>query len=177
MKWLVILFLSIGQQLCSAQIFSTINAKVEFVSEAPLEIIAASSDQLLGVLDMEEKIFAFKLFVKSFEGFNNALQQSHFYENYMEVDEFPIATFKGKVLEDLTIDRVEYRAKGTLTIHGVQVEKIINIVININEKEVAFKANLPVLLEEFDIDLPRIVYQKIAEEIDVKIEGILRLKE
>ena len=65
-------------------IYATNDGLVHFVSDAPLEIIEAESDQMQGLIDLDKKVFAFKLYIKSFEGFNNPLQQVHFYENYME---------------------------------------------------------------------------------------------
>ena len=172
----MLLILFSGAKL-SAQIYSCVDGKVSFISEAPLEIIKASSNQLQGVLDLDNKTFAFKIFIKSFEGFNSSLQQEHFYENYMEVADFPISTFKGKVLENFTPGQSKYRAKGILNIHGVEVERIIDVTLNLDQKSVDFYATCIIPLVDHEISLPRIVYQKIAEEILVSIEGTLNLRE
>lgn len=168
------LFLS---QLCVGQIYATNDGRVHFISDAPLEIIEATSDEMQGLVDVEKKIFAFKLYIKSFSGFNSPLQQVHFYENYMEVNDFPIATFKGKILEPIQSGKAVYRAKGMLEIHGQSVERIIEVELNINDEQIAYTSVFLVPLIDHDIDLPQIVYQKIAENIDVTVDGVMPLRE
>ena len=175
-KMLVFIFLLNCLQ-SPAQLFSTIDGSVHFISNAPLEIIEANSTQLQGLLDLDKKSFAFKIYIRSFEGFNSPLQQVHFYENYMEVKDYPEAVFKGKILESLHEGKGKYRAKGILTIHGESVERIINLELNITENTIFFSTNFLVPLEDHEIDLPRIVYQKIAEEIKVEVTGKLAIRE
>jgi hypothetical protein len=175
-KMLVFIFLLYCLQ-SSAQLFSTIDGSVHFISDAPLEIIEANSMQLQGLLDLDKKSFAFKIYIKSFEGFNSPLQQVHFYENYMEVKDYPEAVFKGKILESLHEGKGKYRAKGILMIHGESVERIINLELDITENTIFFTTFFLVPLEDHEIDLPRIVYQKIAEEIKVEVSGKLILRE
>ena len=73
--------------------------KVQFTSEAPLELIKASSDKLKGAIDTAKKTFAFAVEISSFKGFNGDLQREHFHENYIETGKFPTATFSGKFIE------------------------------------------------------------------------------
>ena len=177
MKEFVFIFSMFLSLICHGQVFSSNNGNVDFISNAPLEIIRAHSDQLQGVLDVDEKYFAFKLYVKSFDGFNSTLQRVHFFENYLEVNSFPLAIFKGKILEGLEKGKGKYRAKGILEIHGVKVERIIDVEINISDNSVAFSTSFLVPLVDHNIDLPRIVFQKIAEEIKVNVQGAMMLKE
>ncbi len=159
------------------QIYTTNDGLVRFVSEAPLEIIQAKSNQVQGLIDLEKNVFAFKLYIKSFEGFNNPLQQVHFYENYMEVNDFPIATFKGKLLEPVQIGKGLYRAKGRLEIHGKSVERIIEVELLLEGREIEYTTSFTIPLEDHDIELPQIVYQKIAEVIRVKVDGKLIIRD
>lgn len=161
----------------SAQVYSCVDGQVNFISDAPLEIIKATSDQLQGVLDLENRTFAFRIYIKSFEGFNNPLQKEHFNENYLEVADFPVSTFKGKLLEQVSNGNGKYRAKGTLEIHGISVERIIDVTLDVKDNSTHFQASFSVPLVDHDISLPRIVYQKIAEEILVIVQGDLNLRE
>ncbi|MFT4536416.1 MAG: hypothetical protein ACJA1A_003308 [Saprospiraceae bacterium] len=177
MKYLISFILTTVTLIGYGQIYSTIDGDVHFVSDAPLEIIEATSDQMQGVLNIERKTFAFKMYIKSFKGFNNQLQQVHFYENYMEANEYPIATFTGKLLEPLESGPKVYRAKGALNIHGQSIERIIQVQLDIAKDKVDYSSTFLVLLKDHDIELPRIVYQKIAEEIKVTVQGQLVLKQ
>ena len=170
---LLLLILLMPIFLCG-QKYTSIDGKVVFISDAPLEIIKASSNQLQGVVDKDNQVFAFKIYIKSFDGFNNPLQKEHFYENYMEIGQFPTATFSGKILEEITQERRMYRAKGRLNVHGVSVERIIDVSLSFNKEKIIYNTNFDIALVDHDIDLPRIVYQKISENISVNVSGELQ---
>ena len=122
--------------------------------------------------------FAFDVQVRSFEGFNNGLQREHFYENYLETDKYPTATFSGKIIEHINLEiPVTYtvRAKGLLTIHGHTKERIIKAEIISTGTELKAKATFIIPLIDHQIEVPRIVNQKIAQEIQVQVQGTFRL--
>jgi len=177
MKFIFTITFLFMSKLCIGQTYATNDGRVHFVSDAPLEIIEATSDQMQGLVDVEKKIFAFKLYIKSFNGFNSPLQQVHFFENYMEANDFPITTFKGKILEPMQAGKATYRAKGLLEIHGQSVERIIEVELDIDDEKLTYTSVFLVPLMDHDIDLPQIVYQKIAESINVTVDGIMLLRE
>ena len=69
-------------------LYVTNNGSVNFTSNAPLEMIKASSSSMVGAVKSADKSFAFSIQVKSFEGFNSTLQRTHFNENYLESDKY-----------------------------------------------------------------------------------------
>ena len=157
-------------------IYKITEGKVYFQSFAPLEIIEARSDKLQGVLDIEKRLFAFSLPIRSFEGFNSPLQREHFNENYMESSLYPNATFNGKIIEkiNLAIDGTyTVRAKGKLNVHGISQERIIRSKVEVKDGKIRIHSNFTILLKEHEINIPRIVHQKIAEEIKVNIDSQL----
>ena len=100
--------------------------EVRFTSDAPLEVISASSDKLLGVIDHSTGDFAFSVKLKSFQGFNSALQAEHFHENYMRTALYPNLTYSGKLLdkmEENSSSIIEVRTKGKFYINGVWSEE------------------------------------------------------
>lgn len=154
-------------------LFETKKSLVSFVSDAPLELIKASSKELRGFLDPEKRTFAFIIPSKSFEGFNSPLQQVHFSENYIEASKYPEASFKGKIIEqvDLSTDgEYQVRAKGALNIHGVEQERIIRVKIKLNKGVLNASSDFSILLREHNITIPKVVYQKIAEEIFIQVQ-------
>jgi len=177
MRILLIILYTIAGSAAMAQTYSSINSTISFTSTAPLEVIVASSSELNGALDLSSNAFAFKLYIKSFEGFSNPLQQEHFYENYMEVESFPLAYFRGKILEQIQTGKNKYRAKGSLEIHGVEKEIIIDVNLDISENAVFFDSYFEIFLPDYNIEIPRIVEQKIATDILIKAQGeLLRRK-
>ena len=176
---MVILLLSLFWSLNSAQVnmYKTEHGKVQFHSEAQLEIINAASDKMKGVLNTTSRNFAFVIPISSFQGFNIALQREHFNENYMESDKYPNATFSGKIIEDvdfLTRGNMVVRAKGILAIHGVEQERIIKVSLSIRDGSVQVSSRFGVLLKDHDIKIPKIVHEKIASEIMVEVNAELK---
>lgn len=176
----ILAWISSNAQENKSNIYRTEKGHVTFVSEAPLELISARSYELKGAVDPDKLTFAFQLNVKTLKGFNSPLQQEHFYENYIESEKFPVATFSGKIIEkvDFNIPGVlSVRAKGILKIHGVEQERIINCNLNIQPGIFAVTSEFIVPLADHNIIIPRLVYQKIAEEIKVTINAQLYPKE
>jgi len=163
----------------SGLVFELSEGQVAITSDAPLELIQAESTELRGLIDADKRTFAFSISIASFQGFNSPLQREHFNENYMESDRFGTATFLGKIIEpyDLSVDG-EYviRAKGKLTIHGVERERIIKCTVTVAGGVLNIGASFTVLLRDHDIDIPRIVFQKIAEEIKVDLTGRMKVR-
>ena len=156
--------------------WQTRTGKVSFLSDAPLEMIAASSEELRGVLDLTENTFAFAVNVNTFEGFNSPLQQQHFNENYLESRLFPQTSFKGRIIEQMDFSKDgEYiiRAKGILNVHGVERERIIKSKMVIEGNRISITSNFSVRLDEHHITIPRIVNQKIAESVKVEVNAAL----
>ena len=155
------------------------NGNMHFKSDAPLELIEASSTALKGVFNPENGGFAFSVEIRSFQGFNSPLQREHFNENYLESKRFPKATFSGKIIEEVDFYSKgihEVRAKGILDIHGLKQERIIKGKLSINQEGIGIEARFSVLLEDHQISIPRIVHQKIAKEIMVDMEILMDTK-
>ncbi len=176
----LIFWINIKAQDGKSNIYRTETGHITFVSDAPLELISAESKELKGAVDPEKLTFAFQLDVRSLKGFNSPLQQEHFYENYIESEKFPVATFSGKIIEKVdlrTPGSKVVRAKGILKIHGVEQERIINCSLDIKENKFEVSSEFIVPLTDHNITIPRLVFQKIAEEINVTIKAELLPKE
>ncbi|MDP5169649.1 MAG: YceI family protein [Bacteroidia bacterium] len=150
---------------------------VRWTSEAPLELIQAESDNLQGIIRLSDRTFAFNISVRSFDGFNSPLQREHFHENYLETESFSKATFTGKILDPVDFNQPgirEVRVKGDLMIHGVTQERIIRAVIEVLAGgEFRISAEFSVMLADHEISIPRIVFQKIAEEIQISVKATM----
>lgn len=171
MHRLVICFLLIASA-AESQVYLTRSGRIDFYSNAPLEIIHAYSDKLKGALDLEKKAFAFTVKIRSFEGFNSPLQREHFNENYMESDKYPEAVFEGKIIEDLNIEttgKQAVRAKGIITIHNVKKEIIIPVELKTEGSVITAAARFVLMPKDFGIRIPKIVHEKIASEINVEV--------
>ena len=156
----------------STEIYSTNNGTITFRSEAMQELISATSNNLSGLMDVDQRTFAFKIPIRSFSGFNNGLQREHFNENYLESDKFPEATFKGKIIEQVDLKKEgKYivRAKGILSIHGVEQESIIKGNLTVQKEMIQVDTKFSILITDHNIKVPRVVHEKIASEIEVTV--------
>ena len=161
----------------TGRLYFTDTGHVNFTSDAPLEMIRASSKKLAGILNMNDRSFTFSIPTTSFEGFNSALQRTHFNENYMESEKFPNSTFNGKIIEEVDFSQpgnIHIRAKGQLTIHGIVQDRIIRCNVKVGPSGIELDADFTVPLEDHNITIPSIVQQKIAEIINVNIRFTLK---
>jgi hypothetical protein len=157
-------------------IYACKSGQVSFLSDAPLEMIKASSKNLTGALKLKDRSFSFLLSTKTFEGFNSSLQRTHFNEDYMETDLFPASTFKGKIIEEVDLSvpgTYKIRAKGKMYIHGIENDRIVRCDLIVGENKIDVKASFTVFLADHSISIPSILNQKIAEEIKVDISFTL----
>lgn len=172
----IILGLSSWLHAQGANHYKCQNGSITFESSAPLEKISAKSNELRGIIDPTKMTFAWVVKINSFEGFNNPLQKEHFRENYLETTKFPTAIFQGKIIEDVdfsTSQKRTIRAKGKLTIHGVEKERIIKVNIDIQGNTIVVKSSFTIPLSDHAINIPKIVNQKIAEEVEVTVSAKL----
>lgn len=160
-------------------IFEVKKGNIQFHSNAQLELIKASSEQLKGLVDIQKKNFAFKIAMNSFQGFNGPLQKEHFNENYIETGIYPDASFSGKIIEDDDLSKdgdYVVRAKGLLTVHGVSQERIIRSNLSVKQGKMKLYTSFTVLLTDHNIKIPRIVSEKLSAEIKVDIQADLEEK-
>jgi len=160
-------------------IYKVSGGSISFRSDAPLELIKANSNELVGLIDAEKKAFAFKIKLNTFQGFNNPFQKDHFNENYVESNKYPYAIFEGKIIEDIDFSKdgnYNVRTKGNLTIHGIIQKRIIKCEVNIKNNKINIKSNFTVLLADHNITIPKVVHEKLASEIKVEVKANLIVK-
>ena len=92
----------------------------------------------------------------------------------MESQRYPEAMFTGNIIEGIDLNKngvYTVRAKGKLTVHGISRERIIKSTMRISNGKLYISSDFSVLLEDHNITIPKIVNQKIAEEIQIHIEA------
>ncbi|MDI9356278.1 MAG: YceI family protein [Chitinophagaceae bacterium] len=174
-QFLIILSFCIANTCFSQFQFITKDAEVTFFSEAPLENISALNKSLNGVIDIEKGTFLMKIPVNKFI-FESDLMEEHFNENYMESEKYPHSTFKGSFSEKITLnEEKEYTllATGTLTIHGVGIKREIPVKLSWKSQKKEFITTFTIKLKDHTIDIPQLLFKKIAEEVEVTIKSEL----
>lgn len=157
-------------------IYKVSKGKIDFLSDAPEETIKASTEKLVGLLDLSKLTFAFSIPVSSFMGFNSELQREHFNENYVESNKFPKAIFKGNITSVPNLSSLQKQTlevSGSFTIHGVEISKSFEVQIEFNQNEIVATSNFSIFLNEHKIEIPSVVKTKLSNEILVSVNATL----
>lgn len=170
MKYLITLFFICLVWTANAQLFTTQTGEISFFSKTPMEDIDAINKQVGSIINSATNEVAVQMRVTNFI-FPNKLMQEHFNENYLETDKYPNATFKGKIKESIDVKvagTYAVTAAGTATIHGVSRPVELKGTLVSTGKTVSLTCVFDIHLDEYKIDIPKIVFKKIAEVIKVK---------
>jgi polyisoprenoid-binding protein YceI len=169
-KLLFFALLIVGFQFQSkAQLFITTNGEVSFYSKTPMEDIDAVNKSVSSIINTATNEVAVQMRITNFV-FPNKLMQEHFNENYLESEKFPSATFKGKIKESVDLNiagTYPISATGSATIHGVTRPIELKGTIVSTGSTLALTCQFEVKLVDYKIDIPKIVFAKIAEIIKV----------
>ncbi len=138
------------------------NSKIEFYSYALLEDIQALNTESVGAIDMVSGEFIIKIPVSSFE-FPNKLMQKHFNDSYLETDRYPECIFRGTIEGS--------NASGEITLHGVTKKIEIPISKTVERDYISINTEFKITLKDHKIKIPRLLFQNIAEEIEIKVSS------
>lgn len=153
----------------SAQKFISRDATITFFSEAPLENIEAVNTKANSIFDLSTGEIVFSVPIREFQ-FEKSLMQKHFNENYMDSEIYPNSTFKGTVTGYRQDDGLyQAQATGDLFIHGITRQVQIDGRVEIRGDVLTLTTKFIVSLEDYDIDIPRILFSNIAESVEVSV--------
>lgn len=158
----------------SQPVYKSANSNIEFFAGTAVEDIDAVSSQAISFLNIESGEVAVSIPMTSFK-FERSLMQEHFNENYVESDKYPKAELKGKIKDPATInwnsrDTLTMTVHGSLTMHGVTKDRDLVVkVLNTGRTLKAF-STFKVPLADHNIDHPKLLWEKLAEEVIVKVQ-------
>jgi len=149
-------------------------------SEKLFEEVKATNTTVTAIYDTATNQFAALALMKAFR-FKNSLMEEHFNENYIESETYPKAKFKGTILDfdpkkDLNENASTAKIKGILNIRGKEKEIETTLTIQKAGDTVAMQGEFIVTPEDFAIEIPNIVRNKIAKEVTVSLNFKLKRK-
>jgi hypothetical protein len=174
-KNLLLFFLVLPSVVVYSQKFTTEKGQISFFSDAPIEDIEAINTVVGSLFNSSNGEIVYILKMRDFI-FPKALMREHFNEKYMESEKYPKGTFQGKIVGFLTQETgaQKVRAVGKLSIHGVTHDiDVPGTIENVNGK-LHMKSKFMVKLADYNIKIPTIVWQNIAEEVEVRIDFIYK---
>lgn len=174
-KYLSVLFiasfatLAIGQEK-----YLTNSGWISFYSHTAIEDITAINNHIAAVIDGTTGEVAIIVEMNEFQ-FEKQLMQEHFNENYVESEKFPKATFNGRILNNEIVDytspgNYQVQVSGELTIHGISHEVTTAGSIEVTGGGITARTKFLLNPEDYEIKIPRIVRNNIAENMEITAE-------
>jgi len=155
----------------SAQKYMSKETSIVFYSQAAIEDIKAENTKSTALFDAGSGEIAIVISNNEFQ-FEKALMQEHFNEKYIESDRFPKSTFQGTIsgFDDSSDSTQHVKAKGKLMIHGVT--RMVELPGDIRKTAglLTMHSVFKIRLEDYKIKIPTILWQNIAEEIEITIQ-------
>lgn len=172
-KLLLIVMMLLQVMVFGQEKWSTKSGMIEFeASVASFEEVKAKNEQVGAILKTSDGSIACLALMNGFR-FKIALMQEHFNENYLESEKYPKAILKGKI-QDLDIDKLsevplEHQLVGELSMHGKT--KAVDIPVNLtrNAEGILLYGAFELQPADFNIEIPSVVANKIAESVDVRV--------
>lgn len=150
---------------------STKSGVIDFEASVPsFEPVAATNSNVSAILNTANGEFASLALINGFR-FDIALMEEHFNENYMESGTYPKAIFKG-VIQDFNVAELSssestHTLTGEMTMHGVSKTFTTKVYLKKLDGTLHMKTNFVLKPGDFDIEIPKIVANKIADEVNV----------
>jgi len=157
-------------------------SQVKFISDAPIEDIEGVTSKIDGYLAWdnenltEQSEMYFEVDLNSIDT-GIGLRNRHMRENYLHTDKYPYTHYKGKITSSQKLDDSTFAVvtAGTIFIHGV--EKPLSVqgtVKRTGENIYRINTNFQVKLSDFNIEIPSIMFYKIDETMELKLDFWVR---
>jgi hypothetical protein len=150
------------------------NGHVWFYGHTPMEDIEAHNNEVASMINTKTGDILYQILIKSFK-FKRALMEEHFNENYMESSKYPKSDFKGKIsnLNDVNFSKngvYKTTVEGDLTMHGKSKKLKQAGTIEVKDGKLLVKSKFKVAPEDFGIEIPSTVRDKIAKNMEVTVD-------
>jgi polyisoprenoid-binding protein YceI len=173
-RWLILFFIFLSGMSFGQSVYVTRNGQVSFFSKTPVEDIKATNKKVYSTINTETGAVQFLLKITDFE-FKYSAMQDHFNdEDYMHSAKYPNALFKGILLNKDSVDfykpgTYSSLVEGELTMHGVTNKVKTRATLVIGNGQIIGTTVFNVKLVDYQIKVPQIVFKKIAEVIEVRV--------
>lgn len=103
------------------------------------------------------------------------LRNRHMRENYLETDQYPFAQYAGSIAQvSRTSDTsLAVSVSGDMTIHGVKRSVQATLSAGPNGQRYHIRGQFPVALPDYKIKIPKLMFMKISDTVQVKLDFYL----
>jgi len=154
---------------------------VKFISEAPVEQIEGITDAIDGYIlwendnPLNNSEFYFDVDLNTIDT-GIGLRNRHMRDNYLETEKFQYALFKGTVTSVDTLDdgkTLNVVVDGMMTLHGIDHQYEITGSVSHDGETLQVYSDFEVLLTDHKITIPKLMFLKISEIIQIELDFYL----
>lgn len=160
--------------------------EVKFISETTLEGFEGVTDRIDGFVylgdgtsaaalvpgaELRGSTLYFEVDLASIDtGIN--LRNRHMREDYLETDDFPFTTFEGVIaaVGEHPDGGLRITSPGTFSVHGVDQTRTLDCRVQPDGDGFRIGCGFMVTLEDHDIEIPRVMFLKLAEQVRVEVD-------
>ena len=159
-----------------SQVFKADGGYVEFISRAPLLEFKGTSNHLAGLVDTEQNLVDFYVDLNTLEtGIRRRDRDMR--NTYLKTDLYPFAEFTGELVtpfDPALNQKQDVKVSGLFRIHGVERRIEVNGTLEAVNGGLNLEATFEILLEDYDIERPRVLFYELADEQIVNISILLQ---
>jgi len=159
--------------------YFTSGAKAGLRSETPEELIVATSQQAIAMVDPLKRTVVLRIPFSTFNNFTDKSRQELFHEKLIEVQKYPDIVFTGRLPGDFSELKKGMQTVfvyGNLYVHGVKRERTIAMNIFMADQLLVLNAIVSIPLLQHKIEVPKNFESKVAKEMRIEINSRLRMK-
>jgi len=167
-------FLLLGSTV-NAQSFMTEQGDVKFTSSVPLHTFTGTSSQLNGLIDLDKNLVDFYIDLQTLDTGNGRRDRDMY--STLNVEEHPFAEFTGELISDFDPDSgmsQEVMVEGDFTVNGVPRRITVDGKLKLSESVLQLNASWIINITDYNIEPPGILFYKVDEEMEIKIEAQLQ---
>ncbi|MEX0894499.1 MAG: YceI family protein [Balneolaceae bacterium] len=177
---ILILLLAYGPVKIHAQdsetdtIYYTENGHAEFTSSVPLHTFTGTSEHLTGMIDPSDGTVDFYLDLTTLKTGIDRRDRDMY--RTLNTDEHPFAEFTGSLVNEFDPDTESeqvLRTEGEFAIHGNTRSIAVEGTLRKTEGGFLLQAEWILLLSDYDIDPPGILFYRVTDEQEIRIEALL----
>ncbi|MGE5365414.1 MAG: YceI family protein [Bacteroidota bacterium] len=157
---------------------------VKFISDAPMEDFEGTTSSIDGYIkwdgeDLTSKSdLYFEVDLRTLDT-GIGLRNRHMRDNYLHTDRYPYASFRGRVIKADRKDNNSYNTttEGKMTIHGVTKPVKIEGIMTYEKNGFRIKSSFSIKLTDYSIEVPKLMFMKISDKIDLVADFLITKKQ
>ncbi len=180
MKRILLFVILFATTFAYTQVYQGEKLNAVFRSEAKLNNFEGVSSKLNGLIDLEKNLVDFYVDLTTLDT-GIKLRDKHMRDDYLETKKYPFAEFTGSFSEE-DLEKIKnkqsgsYIVKGNFEVHGVQRSREIelSLVFNQEKSQLNFETTFNMKLTDHDIEIPKLMFYELSNDIKITANGILK---